>query len=135
MAGVVDKSQEAIAPSPIPSKLEELLARMEGRKKIRVLEMTQDMIDEVIDSFACAAERCMRVGFEMIMIHGGHGHLLAQFLSPYSNKRTDAYGGSLENRARFALEVLTEIRKRVGSRLAIEYRISANELFRRYAGR
>lgn len=126
--GSLINREEAIAPSPIPSKLEELLARMEGRKKIRVLEMTQDMIDEVIDSFACAAERCMRAGFEMIMIHGGHGHLLAQFLSPYSNKRTDAYGGSLENRARFALEVLTEIRKRVGSRLAIEYRISANEL-------
>ena len=126
--GALINREEAIAPSPIPSKLEELLARMEGRKKIRVLEMTQDMIDEVIDSFACAAERCMRAGFEMIMIHGGHGHLLAQFLSPYSNKRTDAYGGSLENRARFALEVLTEIRKRVGSRLAIEYRISANEL-------
>lgn len=125
--GLINR-EEAIAPSPIPSKLEELLARMEGRKKIRVLEMTQDMIDEVIDSFACAAERCMRAGFEMIMIHGGHGHLIAQFLSPYFNKRTDAYGGSLENRARFALEVLTEIRKRVGNRLAIEYRISANEL-------
>ena len=90
--------------------------------------MTQDMIDEVIDSFASAAERCMRAGFEIIMIHGGHGHLIAQFLSPYFNKRSDAYGGSLENRARFALEVLTEIRRRVGSKLAIEYRISANEL-------
>lgn len=121
-------SKEAIAPSPIPSRLEELLAEKEGRKKTRVLEMNQDMIDEVIDNFARAAERCMRAGFEMIMIHGGHGHLLAQFLSPYFNKRSDAYGGSLESRARFALEVLTEIRKRVGRKLAIEYRISADEL-------
>lgn len=126
--GALINREEAIAPSPIPSKLEEMLAKMEGRKKIRVIEMTQDMIDEVIDNFARAAERCLKAGFEMIMIHGGHGHLLAQFLSPYSNKRTDAYGGSLENRARFALEVLTEIRKRVGNKLAIEYRISANEL-------
>ena len=62
------------------------------------------------------------------MIHGGHGHLISQFVSPYSNKRTDRYGGNLENRARFAIEVLTAIRKKVGNKLALEYRISANEL-------
>jgi 2,4-dienoyl-CoA reductase-like NADH-dependent reductase (Old Yellow Enzyme family)/thioredoxin reductase len=121
-------NRETIGPSPIPTELEEVLAAQQGRKRLRVIEMDQDMIDRVIDHFATAAHRCLRAGFEMIMIHGGHGHLISQFLSPYSNKRTDRYGGSLENRARFALEVLTAIRKKVGNKLAIEYRISANEL-------
>ena len=53
---------------------------------------------------------------------------ISQFVSPYSNKRLDRYGGSLENRARFAIEVLTAIRKKVGDKIALEYRISANEL-------
>jgi NADPH-dependent 2,4-dienoyl-CoA reductase/sulfur reductase-like enzyme len=90
--------------------------------------MDQGMIDAVVSGFAEAVNRCLRAGFEMVMIHGGHGHLISQFLSPYANKRTDRYGGSLENRARFAIEVLTAIRKKVGNKLALEYRISANEL-------
>jgi 2,4-dienoyl-CoA reductase-like NADH-dependent reductase (Old Yellow Enzyme family) len=64
----------------------------------------------------------------MVMIHGGHGHLLGQFVSPYSNKRTDAYGGSLEKRAKFVIEILTAIRRRVGNKLALEYRVSADEI-------
>jgi len=63
----------------------------------------------------------------MVMVHGGHGHLIAQFLSPYTNKRKDGYGGSLENRAKFAIRVLDAVREKVGDRLAIEYRISADE--------
>ena len=118
---------EGISPSPGVCKLEEVLAKVEGRKKTRNTVMTQDMIDDVIDSFATAAERCLRAGFEMIMLHGGHGHLLAQFTSPYLNKRTDEYGGSLENRAKFVIELLDAIRRRVGDKLAIEYRISASE--------
>jgi 2,4-dienoyl-CoA reductase-like NADH-dependent reductase (Old Yellow Enzyme family)/thioredoxin reductase len=121
-------NRETIGPSPIPTKLEEMLAKRQGRRRFRVIEMDQEMIDAVVDGFADAVYRCMRAGFEMVMIHGGHGHLLTQFLSPYSNKRTDGYGGSLENRAKFAIEVLTAIRKKVGNKLAIEYRISANEL-------
>jgi 2,4-dienoyl-CoA reductase-like NADH-dependent reductase (Old Yellow Enzyme family) len=120
--------RDTIGPSPIPTELEEISASQEGRKKFQVIEMTQDMINTVIESYANAAHRCLRAGFEMIMLHGAHGHLIAQFASPYSNKRTDGYGGSLENRARFAIEVLTAIRKKVGNKLAIEYRISANEL-------
>jgi len=72
--------------------------------------------------------RCLFAGFEMVMIHGGHGQLINQFLSPVSNFRKDKYGGSLENRARFAIELLTAIRKKVGNKLVIEYRISADEL-------
>jgi len=121
-------NRETIGPSPIPTELEETLARQQGRHPFRVIEMDQEMINAVVNDFAEAADRCRRAGFEMVMIHGGHGHLLAQFLSPYSNKRMDNYGGNLENRARFPIEVLTAIRKKVGNKLAIEYRISANEL-------
>ena len=126
-AGAAQLGKEAIAPSPVVSKLEEILAKAEGRKISRVIEMTQDMIDDVIDDYASAAQRCLRAGMEMIMVHGSHGHLLSQFTSPYYNKRIDGYGGSLENRAKFILQLLTEIRNRVGNKLAIEYRISANE--------
>ena len=117
-----------IGPSPIPTEVEEMIARQEGRRKVPVTEMNQDMIDQVIDNFASAAHRCVRAGFEMVMVHGAHGHLLAQFVSPSSNKRTDSYGGSLENRARFVIEVLTAIRRRVGNSLALEYRVSGDEL-------
>jgi 2,4-dienoyl-CoA reductase-like NADH-dependent reductase (Old Yellow Enzyme family)/thioredoxin reductase len=121
-------SRETIGPSPIPTDLEETLAKRQGRPRFRVIEMNQEMIDSVISGFAEAVNRCLRAGFEMVMIHGGHGHLISQFLSPYSNKRLDRYGGNLENRAKFAIEVLTAIRKKVGNKVALEYRISANEL-------
>jgi 2,4-dienoyl-CoA reductase-like NADH-dependent reductase (Old Yellow Enzyme family)/thioredoxin reductase len=121
-------SRDTIGPSPIPTNLEETLARRQGRPRFRVIEMDQEMIDAVIKGYTEAVYRCLRAGFEMVMIHGGHGHLISQFLSPFSNKRADQYGGSLENRARFAIEVLTAIREKVGSKLALEYRISANEL-------
>jgi 2,4-dienoyl-CoA reductase-like NADH-dependent reductase (Old Yellow Enzyme family)/thioredoxin reductase len=117
-----------IGPSSIPSEMEEMLARLEGRKRIRVTEMNQDMIDQVIDNYASACFRCLTAGFEMVMIHGGHGHLLAQFVSPSSNKRTDNYGGSLKSRARFVVETLEAIRNKVGNRLALEYRVSGDEL-------
>ncbi|MDY6825588.1 MAG: FAD-dependent oxidoreductase [Bacillota bacterium] len=120
--------REAIAPSPIPTRGEEVMAAMEGRRPIKVTEMDQEMIHTVVNRFADAVDRCARAGFEMVMIHGAHGHLIAQFLSPYANKRRDNYGGSLENRARFAIEVLSAIRKKVGDKIAIEYRISASEL-------
>jgi len=91
-------------------------------------DMTLEEIKVIIDSYARAAYRCLNAGMDMIMIHGAHGHLISQFLSPRKNFRTDAYGGDFENRARFATEVLEAVRNKVGDRLAIEYRISADEL-------
>ena len=125
---LVLNGKNPIGPSPVPTEMEEMLARLEGRRKVQVTEMNQDMIDQVIDNFASACYRCMGAGFEMVMLHGGHGHLLSQFVSPSSNKRVDSYGGSLENRARFVIELLTAIRRRVGNKLALEYRISGDEL-------
>jgi 2,4-dienoyl-CoA reductase-like NADH-dependent reductase (Old Yellow Enzyme family)/thioredoxin reductase len=91
-------------------------------------DMTLEEINNLIESYARAAYRCMNAGMDMIMIHGAHGHLISQFLSPRRNLRADAYGGAFENRARFVTEVLQAIRDKVSDRLAIEYRISADEL-------
>jgi 2,4-dienoyl-CoA reductase-like NADH-dependent reductase (Old Yellow Enzyme family) len=77
---------------------------------VKVLAMDEDMIEEAIEAYANAAFFCKRAGFEMCMVHGAHGWLIAQFLSPYSNRRTDRWGGSLENRARFPMEIINPIR-------------------------
>lgn len=90
-------------------------------------EMDEAMMNRVADNFARAAASAKNMGFDMVMLHGGHGWLLAQFLSPLSNHRTDAYGGSLENRARFPMMVLDRIRERVGDDFLIEYRVSGDE--------
>lgn len=121
------QGRSPIAPSPIPSAMEMMFAARQGRKPCEVKEMDEDLIFETVEHFANAAFRCQAAGFNMVMIHGAHGHLLAQFLSPYANKRKDRWGGSLENRARFAMTVLDEVRKKCGPRLVIEYRISLDE--------
>ena len=93
-----------------------------------VEEMTKEDIKNVVNNFASAAAYAQKVGFDMVMLHGGHGWLLSQFTSPYANKRTDEYGGSAENRARFAIEVIDAIKARCGKGFPIEYRISGSEL-------
>jgi 2,4-dienoyl-CoA reductase-like NADH-dependent reductase (Old Yellow Enzyme family)/thioredoxin reductase len=92
-----------------------------------VHEMPEDMILEIVDSFGKAAANLKRSGFEMVLIHGGHGWLIHQFLSPLDNKRKDKYGGKIENRARFALMVIDAIRKAVGPGFPIEFRMSGDE--------
>src|SRR4030042_1346446 len=82
----------------------------------------------MIETYASAAYRCMIAGLELIMVHGGHGHLISQFLSPRVNLRKDEYGGSFRNRSRLVIDILEAIRERGGDNLAIEYRISADEL-------
>ncbi len=96
---------------------------------VEVRELTQEMIDEIVAAYGKVAGLAKRAGFEMLMIHGGHGWLINQFLSPYFNHRTDAYGGSLENRCRFAREVLQSVRAAVGKDFPIEFRFSGSELF------
>ena len=91
-------------------------------------EMTHEMIDEVIDHFAAAAFRAKTAGFDMVMVHAGHGWLISQFVSPAVNQRTDEYGGSLENRCRFGIRVIEAIRERCGADFPIEWRISASDL-------
>ena len=96
---------------------------------VPVKALTTDMLSDIVASYGRVAGLAKRAGFGMIMIHGGHGWLLNQFLSPYFNKRTDEYGGSLENRCRLAIEVLKSVREAVGPGFPIEFRMSGSELF------
>lgn len=96
---------------------------------VEVKALTKEMITDIVASYKNVAGLAKRAGFEMLMIHGGHGWLINQFLSPYFNKRTDEYGGSLENRCRFAIEVLQAVREAVGPFFPIEFRFSGSELF------
>lgn len=93
-------------------------------------EMTEEDMNEVADCFARIAVMAKRGGADMVNIHGGHSWLLSQFISPLENRRTDRYGGSLENRARFPLMVLERVRSAVGPDFLIEYRISTSELIK-----
>ena len=96
---------------------------------VKVKALSEEMIQEIVEAYGQTAALAKRAGFGMIMIHGGHGWLLNQFLSPYFNNRTDKYGGSLENRCRLAKEVLQSVREAVGLGFPIEFRMSGSELF------
>lgn len=96
---------------------------------VKVKALSEEMIREIVEAYGQTAALAKRAGFGMIMIHGGHGWLLNQFLSPYFNKRTDKYGGSLENRCRLAKEVLQSVREAVRPGFPIEFRMSGSELF------
>ncbi len=95
---------------------------------ITVDEIDEEMMNRVADNFAKAAKYLKLVGFDMCMVHGGHGWLLGQFLSPFTNKRADEYGGSRQNRARFPIMVIDRIRDAIGKDFLIEYRVSGEEL-------
>ncbi|MFD8224168.1 NADH:flavin oxidoreductase/NADH oxidase [Streptomyces massasporeus] len=90
-------------------------------------ELTVEQIKDVVEQFAAAARRALAAGFEIAEIHGAHGYLINEFLSPHSNHRTDAYGGSYENRTRFALEVVDAVREVWPDDKPLFFRISATE--------
>ncbi len=84
-------------------------------------------IERVVEGFAAAARRALDAGFDVLEVHGAHGYLLHEFLSPLSNQRTDAYGGSLENRARLLLRVIDTVRDVAGESVPLLVRISATD--------
>ena len=90
-------------------------------------EMSAKDIGDIVEQFAEAAARAHRAGFDGIEIHAGHGYLLANFLSPYTNKRTDEYGGSRENRARFLCEVIAAIKAATTADFPVLVRLDAKE--------
>lgn len=89
--------------------------------------LTVDDIHDVVRNFGAAAARAEKAGFDFIEIHGGHGYLISAFLSPYFNRRTDAYGGSLENRARFIIEIMREVKRAVGNRIGLGVKINGDD--------
>lgn len=106
-----------MAPSPLPCPA------IRGD----VAPLTVEQIRELVNKFADAAVRSREAGFELLEIHGAHGYLINQFLSRYSNIREDGYGGDITGRTRFALDIIAEIRNRLGSSFPISFKISAQE--------
>jgi 2,4-dienoyl-CoA reductase-like NADH-dependent reductase (Old Yellow Enzyme family)/thioredoxin reductase len=106
-----------LAPSPLPCPA------IRGD----VAPLTVEQIQDLINKFAEAAVRSREAGFELLEIHGAHGYLINQFLSRYSNIREDGYGGDIAGRTRFALDIISEIRNRLGSSFPISFKISAQE--------
>ena len=106
-----------LAPSPLPRAPEFLIPQ----------EMNLQDIRETIAQFGSAARRAKEAGFDAVEIHGAHGYLIHQFLSPRTNKREDAYGGNAEKRSLFALEVLRRVRREVGENFPVLFRLSAQE--------
>jgi thioredoxin reductase len=89
--------------------------------------MSTEEIREMVRAFGSAALRAKRAGFDAVELHGTHGYLLNQFLSPYTNRRTDRYGGSFENRLRFPIEVVQEVRAKIGEDYPLIFRLCGNE--------
>ena len=110
-------NMQPVSASNIPSK--------EGGEIPRPLEKEEIM--RIVKKYGEAAKRAQTAGFDTVEIHAGHSYLISQFLSPITNKRTDEFGGSAENRARFARLVMEEVRRQVGPFFPIFLRISADE--------
>jgi len=116
-APLKDGNWEIIAPSPVPWSDANAVPR----------EMTVADMDEVLAQFVVSVEMAERAGFDMIELHAAHGYLISSFISPVSNKRMDDYGGSLENRMRYPLEVFAAMRAAWPAEKPMSVRISAND--------
>ncbi len=108
---------QSVAPSALPFRAEDPAPHALSKAEIHTL----------IDSFRDAAVRALQAGFDVVEIHGAHGYLIHQFLSPLSNQRTDEYGGTPDNRLRFALEVTEAVRAAWPAHLPLFFRISATD--------
>jgi len=109
--------EQPVAPSPIPCPV----LREEPR------ELTEAEIAGLVEAFADGARRAKEAGADAVEVHMAHGYLVNQFLSPYSNQRTDRYGGSTENRCRFSVEIIRRIKEKAGKGFPLFCRISADE--------
>ena len=116
-APLPDGNWELISASPIPWSERNATPR----------EMSRADMDEVAAQFVAATQMAARAGFDMIELHAAHGYLISSFITPVSNQRTDAYGGSLENRLRWPLEVFTAMRAAWPDHKPMSVRISAND--------
>jgi 2,4-dienoyl-CoA reductase-like NADH-dependent reductase (Old Yellow Enzyme family)/thioredoxin reductase len=110
---------QPVAPSAVPCTV------LAGGDMPRPLETGE--IHRIVSRFAEAARRAISAGFDVLEIHGAHGYLIGQFLSPFSNRRDDEYGGDFERRLRFPLEVIAAVRDAAGPDVPVLYRISADE--------
>ncbi len=116
-ANTIVTGQSCVAPSAIPCPVMQAMPK----------ELTIEEIKDLVNKFADASGRAKEAGFDAVEIHGAHGYLISQFQSPHSNHRNDEYGGSVENRNRFPIEVVDAIRNRVGADFPIIYRVNSEE--------
>ena len=91
-------------------------------------ELTTEEVEQLVEKFGDCALRAKKAGFDGVQVHGAHGYLVSEFMSPYSNKRFDKYGGNLFGRMRFPLEIIADIRKKCGADFAIDFKISGDEI-------
>jgi 2,4-dienoyl-CoA reductase-like NADH-dependent reductase (Old Yellow Enzyme family)/thioredoxin reductase len=128
-AASVELTHDGMSVKPEYNKRQDFIGPVDGvgLYGTKVRAATQADLDEVADAFADAAEYWLGAGFDMLLLHMGHGWLMDQFLSPLTNRRTDEYGGSIENRMRFPLLVLRRVRERVGKAPVIAARVSGSD--------
>ena len=119
--------QKFLGTAPIKSASEKSWDYAEAQHGQRPTPMTEEEIRGVVASFADAAERAHLARFDLVEVHAGHGYLLTNFLSPHTNTRTDAYGGSFENRSRLPLEIVAAIRERVPRDFPLSVRLSVTD--------
>jgi 2,4-dienoyl-CoA reductase-like NADH-dependent reductase (Old Yellow Enzyme family) len=103
------------------------MSKVEEVSKSPCKEMTLDEIQQIVEAFGQAARRAKEAGFDGVQIHAAHGYLLSQSLSPFFNRRTDAYGGPIENRARFLLEVLQRVRGTTGANFPLLVKMNCQD--------
>ncbi|HHY39803.1 MAG TPA: FAD-dependent oxidoreductase [Syntrophaceticus sp.] len=109
--------EKPVAPSPVPCFVTQETPR----------ELTTEEVYQLIEKFGDAAARAREAGFDAVEIHGAHGYMVAQFMSQHTNKRVDEFGGSLYNRMRFPVEIIRNVRRKVGGSYPIIFRMSADE--------
>ena len=117
-------NKETVAPSAVP--FSPMLATMFGTPR----ELKNEEILDIIQRFATAAAICEKAGFEGVQLHGAHGYLISQFLSPLTNKRTDQWGGSIENRSRFLLEIYKAVRAATSENFIISVKLNSADFQR-----
>ena len=108
---------QPVAPSPIPCPVEREMPH----------ELTTEEVYDLIEKFGDAARRARDAGFDAVEVHGAHGYLIAQFMSPYSNKRMDEFGGGFMARMKFPVEIIKNIRSKVGNGYPVIFRLSGDE--------
>ena len=111
------RGSRPVAPSAVPLTNTDIVPR----------EMTVQEIEETVERFAQSCRRVMEAGFDAVQLHGGHGYLISNFISPYANVRTDAYGGSTGNRSRFITEIVRRARELVGEDYPIMIKMNCDE--------
>lgn len=109
--------KQPVAPSPVPCPVNRELPR----------ELSSEEVYQLIEKFGDAAGRAKKAGFDGVEIHGAHGYLVAQFLSPYTNKRVDEFGGDLAGRMKFAIDLIKNIKAKCGQDFPLIFRISGDE--------